>query len=140
MTRRNARELIMQLLYEYTFHTKEDAERLLQEKLDEIKETDDGSNKAAMKFVQEIYFGVLQNLDAVDEIIKKSAVNWSTSRIAKVDFSILRLAVYEINWREDVPNKAAVNEALEIAKKYSTDKSAQFINGILGNVIKLIEG
>ncbi|MDF2613630.1 MAG: NusB antitermination factor [Clostridia bacterium] len=139
MTRRNARELIMQLLYEYTFHNEEDTERLLNEKINEIKAKDDGSNKAVIKFIEDEYFGVLAHLDEIDELIKKSAVNWSPSRIAKVDFGILRLATYELKWCTDIPNKVVVNEALEIAKAYSTDKSAKFINGILGNVIKLIE-
>jgi len=130
----------MQLLYEYTFHTKEDTERLLNEKISKIKETDDGANKAVLKFIEEEYLGILEHLDEIDDLIERSATNWSTSRIAKVDFGILRLATYELKWCSDIPQKVVVNEALEIAKSYSTDKSAKFINGILGNVIKLIEG
>lgn len=139
MTRRNARELIMQMLYEYTFHNEEDTERLLDEKLNEIKQKDDGTNKAIIKFIQEEYLGVLEHMTEIDQLIEKSAANWSAERIAKVDLGILRLAVYELKWREDIPNKVVVNEALEIAKAYSTDKAPQFINGILGSVIKFIE-
>lgn len=139
MTRRNARELIMQMLYEQTFHNEEDIERLLNEKLTELKQNDDGGNKAVIKFIKEEYYGVLEHLAEIDGLIEKSAVNWSADRIAKVDLGILRLAVYEIKWQPDIPNKVVVNEALEIAKAYSTDKSPKFINGILGNVIKLIE-
>ncbi|WP_069998195.1 transcription antitermination factor NusB [Cellulosilyticum sp. I15G10I2] len=140
MTRRNARELIMQMLYEYTFHNEEDADRLIGEKLSEIRANEDGSNKAVIKFIEEEYYGVLEHLDEIDELINKSTQHWTVSRIAKVDLGILRLATYELKWRSDVPHKVVVNEALEIAKAYSTDKSPQFINGILGNVIKLIEG
>ena len=139
MTRRYAREIIMQLLYEYTFHSEDDKERLFDEKIKTIKETDDGTNKAVLAFIREEYLGVIQHLAEIDNLIEKSVVNWSTDRIAKVDLGILRLAAYELKWREDIPNKVVVNEALEIAKAYSTDKSPQFINGVLGNIIKLIE-
>ncbi len=139
MTRRNARELIMQMLYEYTFHNKEDGMSLMREKIDKLRKEDDGSNKAILKFVEEEYCGILEHLDEIDELIEKSAANWSVSRIAKVDLGILRFAVYELKWQDDIPNKVVVNEALEIAKAYSTDKSPKFINGVLGNVIKLIE-
>ncbi|MDF2878774.1 MAG: NusB antitermination factor [Clostridia bacterium] len=139
MTRRNARELIMQMLYESTFHNGEDTERLLDEKLNEIKEKDEKGNKAVIKFIEDEYYGILTHLDEIDKLIEKSAVNWTISRIARVDLGILRLATYELKWQQDIPRKVVVNEALEIAKAYSTDKSPQFINGILGNVIKIIE-
>ncbi len=139
MTRRNARELIMQMLYEYTFHNEEDVDRLIGEKINEIKLNDDGTNKAVIKFIKEEYYGILEHLSEIDALIEQSTTNWSVNRIAKVDLGILRLATYELKWREDVPQKVVVNEALEIAKAYSTDKSPQFINGILGNIIKLIE-
>lgn len=140
MTRREGRELIMQMLYEYTFHNEEDTDRLIGEKIAEIKAQGDSANKAVIKFIEEEYYGVLAHLSEIDELIEKSAKNWQVDRIAKVDLGILRLATYELKWRPDIPKKVAVNEALEIAKTYSTDKAPQFINGILGNVIKLIEG
>lgn len=138
MTRRSARELIMQMLYEGTFHEEQEMDRILNENINTIVETQKGNNKAVIKFIEEIYYGVLEHQEAIDALIIESATNWSITRIAKVDLSILRMAIYELKYT-DVPNKVAVNEALEIAKVYSTEKSPKFINGVLGNVIKLIE-
>ena len=87
--------------------------------------------------MESLYFGVYEHLKEIDELIEKHATNWSFNRIAKVDLSILRLAIYELKYK-DVPEKVAVNEAVEIAKVYSTEKSPKFVNGILGSVIKEI--
>ncbi len=71
---------------------------------------------------------------SLDTLIEQNAVGWRLSRIGKVDLSILRLAIYEMLCREDVPESVAINEAVELAKKYSEPKSKQFINGILGSI------
>jgi len=144
MTRRNARELVMQMLYEYTFHNEEDRERILEEKLKELSQKDREAeqkvtNKAIIKFIKDEYYGVLDHQDQIDAIISSNAANWSISRIARVDHMILRLAIYELKWAKDIPQKVVVNEAIEIAKVYSTDKSPKFINGVLGSVIECIE-
>lgn len=138
MTRRNARELVMQMLYEGTFHPEEERERILYDQLNAIESKEKSGNKAIFKFIEETYFGVYQHLNEVDALIREAAKNWSMTRIAKVDLSILRLAIYELRYT-DVPVKVAVNEALEIAKAYSTDKSPKFINGVLGSVTKVNE-
>ncbi len=138
MTRRNARELIMQMLYEGTFHEAQEGERILSEQLNAIDNKEKNDNKAIIKFIQETYFGILEHLEEIDKLIAGTAENWSMSRICKVDLSILRVAIYELKYTE-VPVKVAVNEALEIAKIYSTDKSPKFINGVLGKVIEVIE-
>lgn len=137
MTRRSARELIMQMLYEGTFHEEQDFDRLYNERIEMVKETE-YVNKGLLQFIEESYYGVLNHKEAIDAAIIESATNWSISRIAKVDLSILRLAIYEIKYT-DVPHKVAVNEALEIAKAYSTEKSPKFINGVLGSVLKKVE-
>lgn len=138
MTRRNAREIVMQLLYETNFHGEEERERILYDRIREIDEEEKKHNKAVLEFMKALYFGTLEHLEEIDALIEKHVANWSFSRIAKVDLSLLRLAIYELNYT-DVPRKVAVNEAVEIAKVYSTDKSPKFINGILGSVIKEIE-
>lgn len=138
MTRRNAREIVMQLLYETNFHGEEERERILYDRIREIDEEEKKHNKAVLEFMKALYFGTLEHLEEIDALIEKHVANWSFSRIAKVDLSLLRLATYELNYT-DVPRKVAVNEAVEIAKVYSTDKSPKFINGILGSVIKEIE-
>ena len=75
-------------------------------------------------------------LDEIDSLINEAAKGWKTSRMGKVDLTILRLAVYEMNYDPDVPVKVAINEAIEIGKRFGQDESAAFINGILGNIAK----
>lgn len=138
MTRRNARELVMQMIYEGNFHEEAERERIIYEKIREMDAEEKKQNKGMIQFIESLYFGILEHLQEIDEFIQRSATNWSFARIAKVDLSILRLAIYELKFT-DVPQKVAVNEAVEIAKEYSTEKSPRFINGVLGSVIKEIE-
>ena len=138
MTRRNAREFVMQMLYEGNFHEEAERERIIYDRINDMEQEEKKANRAVIQFMESLYFGVFEHLQEIDEVIEKYAANWSFSRIAKVDFSILRLAIYELKYT-DVRQKVAVNEAVEIAKTYSTEKSPKFINGILGSVIKEIE-
>lgn len=138
MTRRNAREFVMQMLYEGNFHEEAERERIIYDRINDMEQEEKKANRAVIQFMESLYFGVFEHLQEIDEMIEKYAANWSFSRIAKVDLSILRLAIYELKYT-DVPQKVAVNEAVEIAKTYSTEKSPKFINGILGSVIKEIE-
>lgn len=138
MTRRNAREIVMQLLYETNFHGEEERERILYDYLREMDAEEKRKNKAVIGFLEALYFGTLSHLEEIDAVITENATNWTFERIAKVDLSILRLAIYEMKYT-DVPQKVAVNEAVEIAKIYSTEKSPKFVNGVLGSVIKKVE-
>lgn len=138
MTRREARELIMQMLYETTFHEDQDKERVLYDKLETLSTNEVG--KKLKTFMEQEYFGILDRQEELDAIIETNCENWNLSRIAKVDLVLLRMAVYEMKWGENIPYKVAVNEAIEIAKKYSTDKSPKFINGVLGKIITQLEG
>ena len=79
------------------------------------------------------------NKEQIDELINKYAKNWSVNRMAKVDLSILRLAICELIFIEEIPNKVSINEAIELAKLYCDDKSPKFINGILGSVSNELE-
>ncbi len=83
-------------------------------------------------YSKQLFFGVCENKEALDEIISNYSTGWKLNRISKVNISILRLAVYEINYIDDVPDSVAINEAVELAKKYSSQEDAGFINGILG--------
>jgi transcription antitermination protein NusB len=78
---------------------------------------------------------IKKNKDAIDELINKYAKNWTINRMAKVDLAILRLAVCEILYMENIPTKVSINEAIELSKLYCDDKSPKFINGILGSVV-----
>ena len=85
-------------------------------------------------FADPLIRGTIQHRDALDEHIKKHAENWDLHRIAAVDRSILRLAIYEMLHREDIPPVVSINEAVDIAKKFSTNDSGKFVNGILDKV------
>ena len=132
MTRREARELIMKMLFEMTFHEDKTKEDILNQYIGEVK----GKVKS---FVQEEFEGICTHQEAIDKIIEESSDHWSLTRIAKVDLMLLRMAVYEMKWGQDVPQKVAINEAIEIAKLYSTDKSPKFINGLLGKIAQSLE-
>ena len=133
MTRREAREEVMKMLYEMDFHQPDLAKEV-------IAAHTEGLGKREVAFITEEFLGVLNNQTFLDEKIKENATNWSLDRIAKVDIMRLRMEAYEINYIPDIPKKVAINEEIEIAKVYSTDKSPKFINGVLGHIMKKIEG
>lgn len=88
------------------------------------------------EFVTSEVTGIINNIADIDSIIEKYTVGWTLNRLASADIAILRLAVYEILYVEDIPPSVSANEAVEIAKEYSGEKSPSFVNGILSNVIK----
>lgn len=129
MTRKEAREWVIKYLYSQTF--RDPCEESLAEFL-EHQELD--SNEES--YMRTVVTGVEENLDAIDADIEKYLRSWTTARIPKLDLAILRTAVFEIKYSEDVPTGVAINEAVEIAKKYSTDESYRFINGVLGSIAR----
>lgn len=92
------------------------------------------------KYIEEIVKGVEQKCDFLLEIITPTLKDWTISRISKVNLALLKLAVYEIYFMEDIPSKVSVNEAVQLSKKYAGKDSASFINGVLGTVIANKEG
>lgn len=123
----------MQGLYQIDMNCsdKQDILDFILSKIKEAREEDDVAS-----FVEENFLGVIENLSFIDDIIVKKSKNWQFGRINKVDKSILRLAIFELFFRSDIPESVTINEAIEIAKKYSTKDSSKFINGILGAVAK----
>lgn len=87
-------------------------------------------------FARELFEGVSSREQELDDVINKYSKGWKANRLPKVNLAILRLAIYEIKYLEDVPNSVAINEAVELAKKYSGEGDYSFINGILGSVAK----
>ena len=87
-------------------------------------------------FAEALAAGVEARADELDAVIAAHAIDWSIGRIARVDLSILRIAVYEMLYRDDVPCGAAINEAVELAKRFGGEKSSAFVNGILGAVAR----
>ena len=128
MGRKASREIAMKLLYQLEIQ-KEDKEEQVSTVLEENDLTDKDK-----EYVLDIVNGVQKNISYIDTTIEKYSKGWKITRIPKVDLSILRLAVFEISFREDIPFNVAINEAVELAKKYSGEEAGAFINGVLGKV------
>lgn len=129
MNRKYTREMTMKLIYQMEV-TKDFNSKLVEEYLDlnESKELD--SN-----YVNLISDLVINNKEEIDSRIDRNLKGWNLTRIGKIELSILRLAVAEILYVEDIPNKVAINEAIELSKTYADSNASNFINGILGSVL-----
>lgn len=126
LTRTEAREKIMAILYQIDFYKKENIEYNLEDVFHENLEMDN-------KYVKDIVNGVLENQDKIDETINKYLENWDLDRLGKTDRAILRLSTYEMMYY-DTPKVVVINEAVELAKKYSDDKVVKLINAVLDKV------
>lgn len=131
MSRRTARKHIFNLIFQSEFNKEIETSELMETYSAEYEDYEDGD----VDFIRQEYEGIVYNIEDIDNIINKSARGWSVPRLSKVDLAILRLAVYEIEY-SDIPDKVAVNEAVELAKEFGEDKSPSFINGVLGNVVR----
>ena len=96
-------------------------------------------SKKTMPFFLTLLNGVLDQKDTIDRIIEQISSNWKVSRMACVDRNIIRVAVYELCFLEDIPSKVAINEAIDIGKRFGTEESGSFINGVLDSILKLFE-
>ena len=132
MNRRKSREIAMKLLFETSINKEN-----YKDKLDNFKEhTDIDLSDVDMEYVARVLKGVEENMELIDNKIEQHLINWKLYRVSKIDLAILRISTYEILYENDIPNKVSVNEGIELAKKYSEERSFQFINGVLGNMIK----
>jgi len=95
-----------------------------------------GLNDSTLEFAKLVFTKTTDNLEKIDIRIQELAVNWNIERIAIVDKNVLRMAICEVDFMPDIPIKVAINEAIELAKKYSTLESASFVNGILDKVLQ----
>lgn len=130
MKRRELREHIFELLFRAEFNDQAEMPeqlRMFFEDMEDLEEKD-------QTYMEGKYHRVMEKLAEVDKLIGDTAEGWKLGRLAKVDLSILRLAVYEMKFDEDVPEGVAINEAVELAKKFGGDDSPAFINGILGKL------
>lgn len=126
--RRLARVLALQTLFEVD-SVAHDPLPVLQRHFDE-----NGLSGEGAVFATDLVQGVLTHRDALDKIIAKAAPNWPMDQMAKVDKSVLRMAIYELLYNSEVPLKAAINEAVELGKRFGSDSSSRFVNGVLGTV------
>lgn len=134
MSRKSARESAMKVIYQVEL-----AEISAQEALNDFFEhTEDDVKTDDRNYITDCVKGVFENIKTIDGYIEKYSKGWKINRIAKVDLAIMRLSIYEMLYREDVPEAVAVNEAVEIAKKFSGENASVFINGILGSVVREI--
>ena len=130
MSRKIAREIAMRLIYqkELAFEYSMEA---LEDMIDKFRLSKNGTC-----YVEEIIYGVEKKVAEIDKHIKENVRDWRFDRISKIDLAILRLAIYEIIWAGDIPYKVSINEAVELAKLYGSEKSSSFVNGILGGVVR----
>ena len=144
MTRGNARELALHLIYGRAF-TGEEPEEVISTRLEKAyyaelgKENDvyaERPSRAQLRYIDTVVAGVANRETELDAQIQKYAIGWDISRISKLARCILRLAIYEILYVEDVPAGVAVAEAVRIAKKYNDDDTGAFVNGILGSFVR----
>lgn len=126
-----AREATMKLLYQMEVNN-DYSEEVIKVFFENNDFSDDEKD-----YVEHAIDSVLSNLDTIDENIEKHTKGWKINRLAKVDLAVLRIAIYELLFRKDIPIEVCINEAIEICKKYSTDESSRFINGVLGSFVRL---
>ena len=141
MTRGNARELAVHLIYGREF-TGEEPEKVVSTRLDkeyypqlstENEIYADRPSKAQVRYLDTVVSGVANRQDALNEIIQKFSIGWDVTRISKLTRCVMQLAIYEILHMEDVPTGVAISEAVRLAKKYDAPETGSFVNGILGS-------
>ncbi len=130
MSRRELREHIFNMVFRIEFNSEEEMteqEQLYFELAENISEKDE-------KYISNKYNAILEKLTEIDSILNDLSTGWKISRMNRVDLAILRLAIYEMKWDEDIPIEVAINEAVELAKKYSGDSAPSFVNGVLAKL------
>lgn len=130
MSRSELREHVFRMLFRIEFNNEEEMkeqESLYFKLLDEITEED-------QEYIIDKYSKIVEKMEEIDGLLNQISEGWKTTRMNRVDLTILRLAVYELKWDETVPTGVAINEAVELAKKYSSDSAPAFVNGVLAKV------
>jgi transcription antitermination protein NusB len=129
-TRREARKAVLQALYAYEMRESQ-AEQLIEEFIQENKLDE----KSAL-FVKELCLKVIENMERIDNLVRGCVEHWDFSRLAVVDKNILRLAIGEFLFFSDIPRKVSIDEAIELAKEFSSQDSGSFVNGVLDSIAK----
>ena len=132
MNRSAIRELTFKLIYSMEIQK----ENNIDEQIDLYIESNEIKDKKAEEYIKDVIKGINSNLEEILNLIEKNLKSdWKIERISKIDLSLLKLAIYEIKYKE-IPYKVAINEAIELAKRYGEDNSKNFVNGILASVVK----
>ena len=141
-TRSNTRTHVFNIVFQLEFFQKDEIQEILnkyyeileiEEEIEKRKDEDFSPLKINKNIIERQVFDILNHLEEIDKKIETYSENWHISRIDKVDLAILRLAIYEILY-DDIPQKVVINEAIELAKEYSSEKSYRFINAILAKI------
>lgn len=134
MKRSAIRELAFQLIYSLEIQKDEN----LEDQIELYLECNEVEENEAKEYVKDAVLGINENIKEIQELIEKNLkADWQLDRISKIDLSLLKLAIYEIKYKE-IPYKVAINECLELSKKYGEESSKNFVNGILASVVKEI--
>ena len=134
MGRHEQREQVFRLLFRESFHSTEDMEQ--QVKLFFEDEELSGISEKDMEYIAQKHEKIREKLAELDKLLDEKAENWKVSRMGKVELTVLRLALYEMLYDEEVPEGAAINEAVEIAKTYGQESSGSFVNAVLAKFVK----
>ena len=132
--RTTARELAMQALYQFDVQGE-----VLWECIDQFFLENSPDDESVRRLARQWAKGAWENITQCDELISDSTIKWRMSRLSAVDKSILRISVYQLKFCTDIPAKVVINEAIELAKKFSTAQSPGFVNGVLDAVLKKLE-
>lgn len=147
MTRANARELAVHLIYGRTF-TGEEPEQIVSVRLNkeyygELSLENDvyaeRPSAAQRAYIDSVVSGVANRVDDLDDVIRKFSIGWDLNRISRLTRAVMQLAIFEILYVEDVPTGVAVSEAVRLAKKYDGDDTGAFVNGILGSFVRSLD-
>lgn len=131
MNRTKSRELAFKLIYE-----KEIQKEIGDEELKVFFESNEIEDDETKEYLKDILFGVSKNEEEITKLIKKNLKeNWTIDRVSKINISLLKIAIYEMKYNK-LPYKVAINEVIELAKKYSDEQASSFINGILASIVK----
>ena len=134
MGRHEQREQVFRLLFQVEFHSPEEMPRQMRLYLEDNEES--GTQKEA-DYIEARCQNVREKIPEIDRLLDDNTVGWETARMGKVELTVLRLAVYEMRFDEDIPEGVAIDEAVEIAKEYGQESSGGFVNAILAKIVKL---
>ncbi len=130
MTRRETREHIFLMLFRKDFHEAKELDEQIELYISELEKP----TIEEYSYLTSRFQAIVAKLDEIDAILSEASSGWKLNRMGKVDLTILRLAVYELRFDDDIPGKVAINEAVELAKKFGGDESPSFINGVLAKL------
>ena len=155
MSRRNAREIVLCLVFEKDYYRDLSCEKLYgdlfehnyiaeiyssfgenENKSENKKDKDKILNKSDEDYIKNTFIKIFENIEHIDDVISNSTIGWDYNRISKISMALLRTAVYEILYADDIPASVAINEAVELSKRYDDSEAYTFINGVLGAVVK----